>query len=225
MPLKKSRERARAKFLYFTTSKSQKQIAQIVGVSDRMMGIWVRQNNWAQIKKAAFHSPEQEMEHLFAELREINEHIGKRPQGERFSTKEELERKTKIITLIAGPLKDTTESWRNLSPEFDFDAPANTGTTEAVGPTGIKMGGRTPDGRHTWDPETLHRYYTNVAEALFNADRGAYNYCMEKQAKDWLKTWKHLEVKVSFRRHVVSTRLVKWPGFAQSLRYLGGLSV
>ena len=182
MALRKNKERARAKFLYFTTSKTQKQIADTVGVSDRVLSRWVVKEKWKQKKQAAMYSPEMEIEHLYSELRELNEAIADRDKGQRVSTKQELETRTKILALLAGPLKDTTHTWRNISPEFDFEAAA-TGNDPGDAPWGIKLRKRQPDGTYSFDRKTQHEYYLSVAQDLVAADWGAYEYCIKKDAE------------------------------------------
>ena len=121
MPIKKSVEKDKAHYLYFNTSKSQKEIADIVEVSERTMCLWVKSGNWAEHKKAMYYSTDQETHFLYEELREIDNNIRKRPQGERFGTKQEIETKTKILNLIMGPLKNTADKWRNIAHEIDIE--------------------------------------------------------------------------------------------------------
>ena len=155
----KTTQKAQAKYLYFTTAHTQKVIAHILGINEKTMSQWVRGGNWAALKKAAYHSPEQEVEQLYKELRQINENINKRPIAERFGTKEELEARAKILAIITGPLKNHTDAWRNIAPELDYE------------PLEMASSG---DGKFSHD--TLRDYYTRVASLLVSVDMGAARY-------------------------------------------------
>ena len=120
MPNIKAEQKEKARYLYFTTSYSQKSIARVLNITEQTMSAWVREGNWAEEKKLTYYSPEQEIHHLYEELREINNNILKREPGNRFGTKEELETKTKILGLIAAQMKTGGKS-RNIGFEVDYD--------------------------------------------------------------------------------------------------------
>ena len=120
MPLSKKEQKVQARFLYFTSAASQKEIAFTVGVTEKTMSGWVRKGNWAAQKDLAFHSPDKETHHLYQELRQINKNIMSREDGERYSTVEELERKCKIISMITALKKNTDDRWRNVNKEAEL---------------------------------------------------------------------------------------------------------
>ena len=120
MPNVKAEQKEKAQYLYFTTNKTQKNIARAVEVSEQTMSAWVREGDWAEEKKKKFYSPEEEINHLYEELREINNNISQRKEGERFATKEELEIKAKILSLIAAQLKNEACNNRNIAPDFNY---------------------------------------------------------------------------------------------------------
>ena len=101
MPLKKNSAKALARYLYFNTPATQKQIANAV-------------------KLATIYSPDQETAHLYEELRIINEKIKSREREDRHGTKEELEAKSKIISMITTLKKNTDDKWRNVTPGFEI---------------------------------------------------------------------------------------------------------
>ncbi len=121
MPVTKSTEKEKAHYLYFNTAKTQKEIANMLDVTEKTMSGWVTGGNWAELKKATYYSPDQETHFLYEELREIDNNIRKRPEGERFGTKLELEAKAKILSLITGPLKNTGDKWRNIIHEYAIE--------------------------------------------------------------------------------------------------------
>lgn len=118
MPIFKSEQKAKAYYLYFNSSKPQKEIAALVGVAAKTLSRWVHQGNWDARKKKSFFSPEQEAHHLYEELREINANITKRSEGLRFGTKQELEAKTRIITMLTK-ITQAAGQWRNVADEHD----------------------------------------------------------------------------------------------------------
>lgn len=118
MPNVKSEQKEKAHYLYFTSNKTQKHIAHLVQVSEQTMSAWVQEGKWAEEKKKKYHSPEDEIQHLYEQLREINNNISKRKEGERFATKDELETKTKILALITAQLKNQECNNRNVAALF-----------------------------------------------------------------------------------------------------------
>jgi transposase-like protein len=71
MPNVKPEQKEKAHYLYLTTNKTQKSIAYAVDVSEQTMSGWVREGNWAEEKKRKYYSPEEEIHHLYEQLREI----------------------------------------------------------------------------------------------------------------------------------------------------------
>lgn len=120
MPNIKADQKEKARYLYFNTNKTQRAIAKVLEIAEQTMSIWVREGDWANEKKATYYSPEQEIHHLYEELREINNNILQRDKGKRFATKEELETKTKILALINAQLKNEGAIARNVAPDFHF---------------------------------------------------------------------------------------------------------
>jgi transposase-like protein len=120
MPIFKSEQKAKAYYLYFNSNKQQKEIAALVGVTPKTLSIWVRQGKWDAIKKNLFFSPDQEANHLYEELREINGNITERPYGMRYSTKEELYAKERIITMLTK-INKAADQWRNIAHEHDVN--------------------------------------------------------------------------------------------------------
>lgn len=120
MPLTKSGAKELARYLYFHTAASQKQIAQAVFVTEKTLYNWMRRGNWATLKKATFYSPDQETHYLYEELRAINNKIQARDEENRHGTREELEAKAKIISMITSLKKNADDKWRNPAPDFEM---------------------------------------------------------------------------------------------------------
>lgn len=180
----KTLQKQQAKYLYFTTSRTQREIAAAIGVTPNALSRWVTKEAWAEEKKKAYYSPEQLLHQLYEELREINNNISKRPEGARFGTKEENEAKTKILALITNTIKNTHDVWRNISPDVDITIAAETKKEEPFS-VGLKyggkkigsiklgeipIGGKQPDGTFAHDEKTAHEYYIRIAFLLAIAD-------------------------------------------------------
>lgn len=113
----KGDEKERARYLYFTTNASQARIARDLRVSERTISVWATEGNWRDLKKQNYYSPQEEVQQLYEELRAISSHIQKRKPEERFPTREELEARTKIISLITSLRKLEGDQWRNVSAD------------------------------------------------------------------------------------------------------------
>jgi transposase-like protein len=112
----KENQKAEACELYFTSSMRQRQIAEKVGVSEKTISTWVTEGNWKAIKKANFHSPRVEIQRLYEELRVISVNISKRDPEFRYPTKEELDARTRIISLI-NAFGKVDGQWRNIADD------------------------------------------------------------------------------------------------------------
>lgn len=160
MPLHKTSQKEKAKYIYLTTEKTQKEIADMVGVTAHTLSAWVRKGEWARIKRETFYSPEQEIHNLYEELRQINKNIQARPPEERYSNKQELEAKTKILALLSGPLRKTGDKWRNVTPEVDCEPEEESA-----------LSGK--PAKRQFSAAELRKYYEKVAYWYVMADMGA----------------------------------------------------
>lgn len=123
MPITKTQAKALARYLYFNTELTQKQIAEAAEVTEATMSAWVRRSNWRLKKMNTVYSPDQETNSLYEELRAINNIIKAREPGQQLSTKQELETRAKIITMIANLKKNFADKWRNVTPDVDYSVP------------------------------------------------------------------------------------------------------
>ncbi len=153
MPISKDAQKEHARYLYFTTALTQKQIAEAVDVVRKTVSRWIADGNWEEHKKIAYFSPDQETQYLYDELREIDRNIRKRAEGQRFGTKEELDAKAKILNLIMGPLKNTADKWRNITPQYEVEEPVVKATEERKRGFNIIIDGMDPKGENWSNPE------------------------------------------------------------------------
>lgn len=88
---------------YFTMSNlSQKEIAQKVGVTEKTLSKWANANNkeWKQLRDAVGEGMEQEIIRLKRQLKEFNDYIDSKKEGERFGTSKEYDALMKLRRFI-----------------------------------------------------------------------------------------------------------------------------
>ncbi|HMK06445.1 MAG TPA: hypothetical protein VK476_02880, partial [Flavobacterium sp.] len=86
------------------------------------MSAWAIEGNWRAVKKASFHAPKVEIQRLYEELRVISINISKRKPELRFPTKEELDARTRILTLI-NAWDGVKDYWRNIANDYELTIP------------------------------------------------------------------------------------------------------
>lgn len=101
----KSQNLQNARNLYFNTTLSQAQIAEVIGVSQKTISIYISENNWKLLKQKAQQLPPVFIDQMNSELQELNARIAARPEGKRIPTSEEAELRRKILYSLAA-LKD-----------------------------------------------------------------------------------------------------------------------
>jgi|GEM_PF-2243157 len=89
-----------AKDQYLNTNRTQKDIAGSVGISERTMYRWIKQEAWDDLKKATLAAPAVAVEHLYSQFAELNNSIAARPEGSRIPTMQEAEITRKLVNSI-----------------------------------------------------------------------------------------------------------------------------
>ncbi|MDR3680347.1 MAG: phage terminase small subunit-related protein [Flavipsychrobacter sp.] len=97
----KTIQQQQAKYFFFSTSKTQKDIAQKVGVAEKTVNRWIKQEAWDELKKAALAAPAIIVNHLYSQVVELQNHIACREPGNRFPTIQEAEITRKLINSIS----------------------------------------------------------------------------------------------------------------------------
>ncbi len=85
-----------ARDLFFNTTLTQKQIADLIGTSQKTVSNYITRNNWKLLKKRQCQMPIVHIQYLNDELLEINRMIAARPEGQRYPTPQEAETRRKI---------------------------------------------------------------------------------------------------------------------------------
>lgn len=71
----KDNERELAKTLFLETNKTFKEIAAIVGVGEKTVGAWAKEDEWEDLKKSLTVRPERIVQNLYKELQEFDEYM------------------------------------------------------------------------------------------------------------------------------------------------------
>lgn len=89
-----------ARLLYMAGEITQKGIAKQVGVSERTIHSWIKQENWDRLRQAARTAPAIIAENMFSQLVELQNDIANREAGKRYPTMQEAELTRKLCLSI-----------------------------------------------------------------------------------------------------------------------------
>src|SRR6185312_12053966 len=84
-------KKQQARQLYLAGGKTQKEIAQITGVSERTVFTWVHQFAWDKLRLAAWQAPATIADNLCSQIVELQDNIAAREPGKRFPSPQEAE--------------------------------------------------------------------------------------------------------------------------------------
>lgn len=76
---------------------TQKEIAGIVGISEKTIGKWINEEGWEKLQRNFLLTREEEMANLLDELIELNKFIKLKPEGKRFADAKEGDVRRKLI--------------------------------------------------------------------------------------------------------------------------------
>jgi transcriptional regulator with XRE-family HTH domain len=86
-----------ARNLYFNTNLTQAQIAELIGVSQKTISLWMNDGKWKSLRNTALRAPVVLIEHMAQELSELHRGIASREPGKRYATLHEAEIRRKIM--------------------------------------------------------------------------------------------------------------------------------
>ena len=98
--MEKNQKQEWAKLLFIKEGLSQKEIAAKAGVSESTVSRWAAAENWDKLKISLVVTKEEELARLYMQLRELNDAVMKRPEGERFVSNKEADTLTKLTASI-----------------------------------------------------------------------------------------------------------------------------
>ena len=118
-----------AQFLYMTGGKSQKEIADLVGVCERTVHSWIHQYAWDKLRLAGFLAPATIADNLGAQIVELQNSIAAREPNNRFPNMQEAEITRKLVTCYEKMKKypslsqsmQVLETFRNYIRPIDKD--------------------------------------------------------------------------------------------------------
>lgn len=96
----KANEKLLARTLYFETDKTQAEIAATLNINPKTLYLWMKDEEWRKLKRAARQAPAIIVDNLYNQLAELHNSITSRPEGNRFPTREEAEISRKLILSI-----------------------------------------------------------------------------------------------------------------------------
>lgn len=94
----KKNEQELAKSYYMQTDKTQKEIADIVGVGENTLGKWVKEGGWEETKETLRISNEKIIMNLYKEIQKIDDFVQKSETG--FADSKMADARNKILTSI-----------------------------------------------------------------------------------------------------------------------------
>ncbi len=108
-----------AKDLYFGTHKSQKEIADEVGITTKTLYLWIKKGAWDELRTASLAAPAIMVDNFSHMVVELQTQIGQRPVSNRFPTQQEMECLRKLVNCIVK-LKQYASTGMNIQVMADF---------------------------------------------------------------------------------------------------------
>jgi len=108
-----------AKDLYFGTHKSQKEIADEVGITTKTLYLWIKKGAWDELRTASLAAPAIMVDNFCHMVVELQTEIGQRPPSNRFPTQQEIECLRKLVNCITK-LKQYASTGMNMQVMADF---------------------------------------------------------------------------------------------------------
>lgn len=98
MDLKEKKKQALR--LYTKGGITQKELAELFGVSSKTISNWALADNWESHRKRLLVTREEQLSHLYNQLSELNNKISEREEGERYSSSKEGDTIAKLTSAI-----------------------------------------------------------------------------------------------------------------------------
>ena len=91
--------------LFMSGTRSQKEIADAVGVSERTIHTWIHRFSWNKLRLAAMQAPATIADNLSSQLVELQNAIAAREPGKRYPTSEEADIMRKLVAALDNALE------------------------------------------------------------------------------------------------------------------------
>jgi transcriptional regulator with XRE-family HTH domain len=98
--MKNSEKKEWAKLLYTRepVKITQKEVAERVGVSQRTMSLWVRNENWDRVRESVIVTKEEQLRRIYMQIEELNNDIFSSEPGKRFASSKQADTLNKLAT-------------------------------------------------------------------------------------------------------------------------------
>lgn len=107
-PLTIKQKKDWAKLLFIGGEMLQKEIAIKVGVTDKTISGWAKEENWEQLRSSLIITKEQELRRIYMQINELNTHIMLRDEGSRFANSKEADTLNKLAATARSLETDTS---------------------------------------------------------------------------------------------------------------------
>jgi len=114
----KADQQSLARDLYFNTSKTQQEIADILDVNRRTVYLWIKQGRWDEMKAAARQMPSLILQNIYNLFTAVNDKIMQRDEDNRCPTMEEVEKLRKLLNMSNSIKKQHTGAYMEAFQEL-----------------------------------------------------------------------------------------------------------
>lgn len=98
MKLAAKQKKEWAQLLFLRTDKSQKEIAETVGVAEKTLSGWKTNENWDRLKASIVITKDEQLRRVYQQINELTSVIEKRPEGERYADSSEADTLSKLAS-------------------------------------------------------------------------------------------------------------------------------
>jgi transcriptional regulator with XRE-family HTH domain len=84
------------KLMFLKDNKTQREISDITGVSEKTISKWKKEENWDRLRSSIIISKAEELRRIYQQINELNTKIEKRPDGDRYANSKEADTLSKL---------------------------------------------------------------------------------------------------------------------------------
>jgi len=95
-----TKKREWAKLLYIQSNKTQKEIANTVGITEKTLGNWIKKEKWEELKAIDTITKIKERKRLLMQINELNNKIETREPGNKFPDSKEADVLSKLSATV-----------------------------------------------------------------------------------------------------------------------------
>lgn len=87
-----------AQLMFLRTDKSQKEIADTVGVAEKTLSKWKTSENWDRLRASIIITKDEQLRRVYQQINELTSNIEKRDEGERYADSSEADTLSKLAS-------------------------------------------------------------------------------------------------------------------------------